>query len=219
MKFALVSLGLFLFATTCRAKPTSPNTLKRQTVQVYVPAVHGAGTGVILDKHRILTANHILKWGTEVVITYHNGFALLGEVLERDEVLDLAIVKVEKQPKGVRAIAVNTQEPEVGSTVFLMGHPMGHSFSFGRGYVMAIEQGHFTALIEFAGPIAPGYSGSGLFNEKGEVIGIALQRLGDTDVGYAIPIGAVCRKLIDCPKAGEEKKDEADSLPPGPENR
>lgn len=90
--------------------------------------------------------------------------------------------------------------PKIASPLFAVGSPGGdpNSNSFFSGYVSAVGKlqkwGDKTFLFDqFVGPVQPGVSGTGLFNDKKEFVGIISQFMQmpvtrESNFGYFIPV-------------------------------
>lgn len=92
----------------------------------------------------------------------------------------------------------------LGETVFAIGNPSGNGISVTRGVLSVISEkitlknayGDQTSMrvLRFDAAVSPGNSGGGLFNDKGELIGIvnAKSVLTNVDgVNYAIPTSII----------------------------
>lgn len=144
-------------------------------------------SGVWVSQSYILTANHcvdevlvgdpveyvvredVLAEAADWVATVR-----LGVLSARDEEHDLALVLAKLPPMGHGVAGVAT--PSVGQPVQTMGHPMGLWWSYSTGEVAAIrvlDEGTAQWYVQSTAPISPGNSGGGLFDEAGNVLGIA----------------------------------------------
>ena len=122
---------------------------------------------------------------------------------------DLAVVKVDPLPSGVRPLTLGIIENiAVGQTVVAIGNPFGLGGTLTRGIVSGIGR-TIPALTPFSipqaiqtdAPINPGNSGGPLLNLEGEVIGVnaQIENSGDnranSGVGFAIPVSIVERVI------------------------
>lgn len=80
---------------------------------------------------------------------------------------------------------MQTNLPKVGETVYAIGTPKGYEKSITRGLVSQLRRRRGTVTIQTDAAISPGSSGGGLFNEKGELIGITTRKIVG-DVGEAV---------------------------------
>jgi len=61
-----------------------------------------------------------------------------------------------------------------GDSVLAIGHPLGLEDTVSNGLISAVREVHAgLQVLQISAPIAPGSSGGPLFNERGEVIGVA----------------------------------------------
>ncbi len=91
--------------------------------------------------------------------------------------------------------------PQVGSEVYVIGHPMGLGWTVTRGIVSAHRKpGEVarTAMIQTDAAISPGNSGGPLLNRHGDLVGLVVAKLsggGAENVAFAIPASAVLEFL------------------------
>jgi putative serine protease PepD len=105
-----------------------------------------------------------------------------------DEGRDLAVVSVEED---LQPLAMSGQLPRVGEPILVVGSPLGLEQSVVTGIVSAFRDEH----IQISAPLNPGNSGGPVVDADGEVIGMAVLKVGDEQtqaIGLAIPVGEVC---------------------------
>jgi len=137
----------------------------------------GAGSGFVIDPAGfIVTNNHVVGNASRVTVSLQNGQELTARVVGSDELMDLALLRVE--PRGpMPAVGWGSSAAmRVGSWVLAAGNPFGLGGSVTAGIVSArgrdIGAGPFDDFIQTDAAINPGNSGGPLFNLAGEVIGI-----------------------------------------------
>ena len=110
---------------------------------------------------------------------------------------DIALLKVEAE--DLPALVLNTSgDLIVGQNVYVIGNPLGElTYTLTDGIVsaldreIAVESNVSIGMFQISAAINSGNSGGPVFNDKGEVIGIASAKYADTGVeglGFAIPI-------------------------------
>lgn len=173
--------------------------------------VTGEGSGVIVDEQGyILTNNHVVEDADEIVVLLtdrkNQEQELKGEVLGRDPLTDLAVVKVEGSDLSVATLG-DSDQLMVGETAIAIGNPYGFTNTVTVGVISAlnrdlpIQEGtELLDLVQTDAAINPGNSGGALFNIFGEVVGINTVILqGAQGLGFAIPINIareISRELI-----------------------
>ncbi|WP_433934700.1 S1C family serine protease [Sorangium cellulosum] len=96
------------------------------------------------------------------------------EVLAFDEERDLAIVRIHAPRKLPLLPLGDSLAVRPGDPVVAIGHPLGLADTVSNGLVSAVRVvDPALTLLQISAPIAPGSSGGPLFNERGEVIGVA----------------------------------------------
>ena len=167
-----------------------------------------AGSGVILKKTDsellIVTNNHVVENTEKLSVTFVDGTTVDADVKGTDSTIDLAVVAVPLsniKSDTLNKIKVATlhdkDDLKPGQGVVAIGNALGFGQSVTVGYISALnreittEEGTNSDLIQVDAAINPGNSGGALLNMDGEVIGINVAKLADTEVegvGYAIPI-------------------------------
>ncbi|MBQ9718501.1 MAG: trypsin-like peptidase domain-containing protein, partial [Clostridia bacterium] len=114
---------------------------------------------------------------------------------------DIAVLKIEAQGLTF-AVAGNSDNLAVGEEVVVVGNPLGElGGTVTNGIVSATERemevnGVTMSLIQSNAAVNPGNSGGGMFNMKGELIGIVNAKSSGTGIeglGFAIPINEALR--------------------------
>jgi S1-C subfamily serine protease len=73
----------------------------------------------------------------------------------------------------------------VGETVYSLGSPAGFDLSFGQGLIAGLRDIKGAHIIQNSAPSAPGSSGGGLFDARGNLIGITTFIVGGSGAGPA----------------------------------
>lgn len=169
----------------------------------------GAGSGVILTADGyIVTNHHVIEDATNITITLRNGTSYDAKLIASDEPSDLAVIKVEAE-NLTAAVLANSDTLEVGQTAIAIGNPLGSlGGSVTKGILSALDreitiEDNVMTLLQTDAAINPGNSGGGLFNDKGELIGVVNAKQSGESIdglGFAIPanlVKTVVEQLID----------------------
>lgn len=173
----------------------------------------GGGTGFIVSTDgMVLTNKHVvLDEEADYTVLTNDGRKFSAEVLARDPVQDLAILRIETE-KNINEEGNLIEKPfsvvklgdsdilQIGQTVIAIGNVLGefrNSISVGvisgLGRTITASGGGLVETIEDViqtdAAINKGNSGGPLLNLKGEVIGINTATvLGAQSIGFAIPV-------------------------------
>lgn len=171
----------------------------------------GEGSGVIIDpRGYILTNAHVVgEHPEELTVFFKDGRELTGNVLWKDTLLDLAVVKVDAANLAVAEMG-DSDNLIVGETTIAIGNPLGTRFErtvtqgivsgLNRSIMVEEEGSVMEDLIQTDAAINPGNSGGPLINGRGEVIGINTIKASAEGLGFAIPINMakpITKKLIE----------------------
>ena len=157
------------------------------------------GTCFLISKQGyFLTNYHVISGAKNVNIKgIGNDFSMLNEVdvVAFDIDLDLALLKLKNQNITFQDVpySLNTEaSASQGTKVFVLGYPltttMGEEIKVSAG-IISSESGYKGTIsqYQFSAAIQPGNSGSPLFNDNGDIIGVVDAKLeGAEAAGYAI---------------------------------
>ncbi|MCW8084054.1 trypsin-like peptidase domain-containing protein [Sabulicella glaciei] len=137
----------------------------------------GAGSGFVIDPGGfIVTNNHVVGNASRVTVSLQGGQELQARVVGSDELMDLALLRVEPRNPLIAVPWGSSGALRVGQWVLAAGNPFGLGGSVTSGIVSArgrdIGAGPFDDFIQTDAAINPGNSGGPLFNVAGEVVGI-----------------------------------------------
>ena len=196
---AVVALSFLLASPVAAQRSTEEETVIRvaRTASPAVVSVSrsgGSGSGVILRSEGIIVTNaHVVGNARRVEVRTADGRTFAGDVLGRDEEVDIAVVRIEA--RGLPAApTANSDRLEVGQMAIAIGNPLGLERTVTRGVVSAVNRspggiGISAGLIQTDAAINPGNSGGPLLDSSGRVMGINTVILaGTTGLGFAVPI-------------------------------
>jgi hypothetical protein len=150
-------------------------------------------SGIWISSDRFLTAAHCIDRDGVVPIFYFNYgermvFSRVGFVIRFDMERDLALIG--SIYSGDHGMVMMGGGVKVGDRVDLVGHPMGLIWSWMPGWVSRILEDCSGILIyQISSWVSHGNSGGGLFNNRGELVGICHSISRDV-IGESFFIGA-----------------------------
>ena len=174
-----------------------------QTYVVRIRPARGQAAGIVVSTAgEILTNAHVVQGADEPQIEIHNGKLFRAKVVRRDSRLDLALVQVEgPAARWVPLQLERTSVPQVGSEVYVIGHPLGLGWTVTRGIVSAHRKpGEIapTAMIQTDAAISLGNSGGPLLDRNGDLVGLVVSKLsgrGAENIAFAIPASVIVEFL------------------------
>ncbi|MFF8091684.1 S1C family serine protease [Streptomyces sp. NPDC016675] len=181
---------------------------------VQIQAGDALGSGVVYDgKGHVVTNAHVVGENRSFrVTTARTEDTLTAELVSSYPEQDLAVIKLDRVPDGVRAARFgDSAKVEAGQIVLAMGSPLGLSSSVTQGIVSGtgrtVTEGRADGgtgatignMVQTSAAINPGNSGGALVNLDGQVVGIPTLAatdpgLGDSaapGIGFAIPASMV----------------------------
>ncbi len=166
----------------------------------------GTGSGVVIDSSgAVVTNRHVVEGASKVTVTLWDGTEVPAKVVGTDARTDVAVIRLEKIPRGLVVARLGDSERlDVGEWVLAIGSPLGLEQTVTAGIVSgkgrAGRRVHMSgdrvrSYIQTDAKINPGNSGGPLANLSGEVVGInTLINAGPGGAyGFAIPINEVRR--------------------------
>jgi serine protease Do len=173
------------------------------------PVQQGLGSGFLIDdRGTVLTNNHVVEGAEHVRVKLDDGRAFDAEVLGRDPLTDVALLRLEGAPKGLPFVALGDSDAtRVGDFLVAIGNPFGLASSVSSGILSArardIHSGPYDDFLQTDAAINPGNSGGPLFNLKGEVIGMNTAIIREaTGIGFAVPSNLIRSLLPQLEKSG-----------------
>ncbi|RKH19925.1 PDZ domain-containing protein [Corallococcus praedator] len=169
----------------------------------------GAGSGFIIDpKGLVLTNNHVIADAVTITIRLDDGRSFTGEVVGRDPLTDVAVVKIKEKVDQLPTVKLGDSDAvRVGDWVLAIGNPFGLASSVSVGILSArareIGASVYDDFLQTDAAINPGNSGGPLFNMKGEVVGINTAIVGGgTGIGFSVPSNLIKALLPQLEKSG-----------------
>jgi S1-C subfamily serine protease len=177
------------------------------TISVTTVLGQATGSGIVIDtKGDIVTNAHVVAGAHQIEVTFSDGRTVGATLVGSNSAADLAVVRVSVAASSLHPLTLaNSDNVQVGDTVYAIGSPFGLSGTLTSGIVSAIHRtgsavgGSPSDLIQTDTPINPGNSGGPLLNAQGQVVGIneAIESPvdGSVGVGFAIPSNQVAQGL------------------------
>jgi len=175
------------------------------------------GCGVIVDnKGYILTNNHVVEKGTEILVRLIDNREYEAEIIGTDPKSDLAVIKI-KADDLKPVILGDSDALRIGEWVLAIGSPfsdnLDHTVTAGivsaKGRSNIINSRNYESFIQTDAAINPGNSGGALVNIHGELVGINTaiatngQTVGNLGIGFAIPVNLAKKVMTDLIKHGK----------------
>ena len=175
----------------------------KNTYGFYQYVSDGAGSGVIISADGyVITNNHVIfnsetnKVADTVTVRLADGTEYEAEIIGRDADADIALLKVEAKDLSP-AVVGKSASLKTGETVLAVGNPLGELGGTVTCGIVSATNREITVdsnkmnLIQIDAAVNPGNSGGGIFNMKGELVGIVNAKSSGSDVdglGFAIPV-------------------------------
>ena len=190
--------------------PTSDDLFKKLSPAVVkiLVRLHGVpvlvGTGFFVSGDGVLMTNrHVMK-----NVIHEKGYSVEFSLRDKrifkefevghcsdDKQVDLCLVKLAVKPKIHFKIAAS--KPGTNDPAYIIGHPRGMDFTIAYGLVKGYRK---TSLgseeMEVTTPMGPGSSGGPLFDNQGDLVGVASKYSSERlNENYGIPLEEATRFL------------------------
>ncbi len=201
------ALDAYSVAVSTAAERLIPSVASlRVTRQVGGWTAGGAGSAVAIEPvGYLVTSAHVVA-GSEVgTATFVDGAELDFEVVGRDPLSDLAVVRTTGGTPRPAPLG-HAERLRVGQLVVAIGNPLGFAGTVTAGVVSALgrslatRDGRASRLVENViqtdAALNPGNSGGALADSRGRVIGINTAVAG-IGLGLAVPIDGATRRILE----------------------
>lgn len=175
-----------------------------------VPA--GLASGFIIDPEGyIVTKDHVVRRGLSFTFRFDDGTELDAELIGRDDLTELALLKVDA-PGPLPAVTWGDSEAtQVGEWAVVISSPFGLGNTVTVGVISApareIGAELPVELLPTDAALNVGSSGGPMFNRDGEVISVSVAILsptgGNIGVGFAVPSSVAQPVIRELRRAGE----------------
>lgn len=162
---------------------SAETTMKRSVV--YIQTNKMQGSGIILSSDGLIATNyHVIENASTAQFVFSDGSIYQGTttVVGLKPESDIAILRIDKN--GLKA-AATAQSYSIGEAVTAIGSPGGRRNTVTTGSIRAFDGDYISSTAV----ISQGSSGGGLFNSKGQLIGMT-SAYGDGKY-FSIPISQV----------------------------
>ena len=136
---------------------------------------YSLGTGVVVDRGKVVTACHVLRGGLKVTVLYggvRHSVAARTASSERDICL-LHVPLLEAPPVAMRS----TFKLAIGEDVGAIGFSAGAGVRHAHGVVDCLHRFDEAMVVQGSAAFTSGASGGGLFDADGRLVGILLFRM------------------------------------------
>lgn len=189
-------------------------------IEITTESGGGIGTGIIMTEDGYIATNaHVVENAKTVKVIMPDETEIDAEIIGRDELSDLAVVKIEGEGFAAAEFG-KSEELIVGELAVAIGTPAGLELAgtVTDGIISAINRNvkiydettgalkKTMTLIQTSASINKGNSGGPLINDRGQVIGINTLKLADgyDGIGFAIPIDGALVILNKIIETGED---------------
>ncbi len=169
---------------------------------IYIDSAAGAaggqrrGTGFNIDPGGVVVTNrHLVEDAAVIRISIPNRGTFIARDWEISPHVDLAVIDIEGE--DLPAVPLAGHPPAPGSELLVIGNPLQFARIANKGLLVEHRE-HPTRdlpLLVVQAAIYPGSSGSPLFNEKGEVVGVVFATLRNRDPSEVKGLAVDVREL------------------------
>jgi putative serine protease PepD len=169
----------------------------------------GSGSGFLINEDgQIVTNSHVISGrAPQIQVTLADKTQYDAEVVVRDQVNDLALIKVNARKKLPYLRLGDSDGIQVGQKVLAIGNPFGLNGTLTTGIVSSLgrtlkdeNDNELEEMIQTDAAINPGNSGGPLLDSQGNVIAVNTAIYGpggNIGIGFAMPINTAKRMLED----------------------
>lgn len=175
------------------------------------------GSGVAVGEDMVLTNVHVVQGGAVAEVVTGTGDVHVAKGLVAiDAPNDLALLKTKGANLSPAKLG-DSDRLQVGEKVLTVGSPLGLQNTVSDGIVSGLREFGNRSYVQITAPISPGSSGGGVFDLKGNLIGVAVSTIKEgQNLNLAIPVN-LAKKLISqreevalpFPAGSEPKKEKA----------
>jgi S1-C subfamily serine protease len=168
-----------------------------QSGVVTIETGSGSGSGFYVGRDGyLISGQHVVGDNKYVKVRLPGGYTVPGEVVRKDVVRDVALIKTDIEPPV--AVHIRQTAAKAGDEVYAIGSPFGAQLSntVTRGIFSGVRKSEEQLFIQSDVAINPGNSGGPLFDADGGLIAITVAKMKNADgINLFIPINEALEKL------------------------
>ena len=158
----------------------------------------------------VVTNNHVVEHAEDIRVVLHDGREIGAKVVGTDPGTDLAVLRLEGKPAGLKPLPVgDSKRMRLGDAVLAVGNPFGVGQTVTMGIVSGLGRrglnlNTYENFIQTDASINVGNSGGALIDAAGNLIGINTAIFsrtgGSVGIGFAIPVStakAVLEQIVE----------------------
>lgn len=144
----------------------------RESVVCILSGKRLVGTGIIVREDGFILTNHHILIGENLSVVTYSGRVYEEEFSYSWGEADIGLMKVDGIDLPVAEWG-DSSLLKVGQPVFVMGTPLGMTWTLSRGIISAVRVSDLgVRVIQTDANIQPGNSGGPIINDRGEVVGV-----------------------------------------------
>lgn len=176
----------------------------------------GTGSGFVWDNDgHIVTNFHVIENATSIQVVFYEQSTFEAELVGVSPDHDLAVLRINAPENLLRPVLIGeSNDLEVGQSVFAIGNPFGLNQTLTTGVISAISRTiespsgkRIDDVIQIDAAINPGNSGGPLLDSAARLVGVNTAIYSPSGasagVGFSIPVDTVNRVVPTLIKQGD----------------
>lgn len=183
---------------------------RQAVVQVFIDSRSGAagrqwrGSGFNISQEGLVVTNrHLVQDASIIRVSFPGRGTFMGQKWHTSPYVDLAVIEIDGA--DLPAVPLAQKPPQPGEELLVIGNPLQFARVANRGVLIdyRVNPGRDFPHLVVEAAIYPGSSGSPLFNDWGEVVGVVFATLRNADPrevrGLAVDVRELDLFLNDLP--------------------
>ena len=151
-------------------------------ISAYKGIKRSSGSGFFVSKDGyVMTNAHVVDGSDQLYVTTLDGDKVKAEIIDSNAQLDLALIRLITVKKNFPASRIgNSGNLKKGQPIIMIGNPLGSQYEHTvlTGIISGLNRNN--GSIQLSIPSYPGSSGSPVFNNQGQVVGVMRARAIDS---------------------------------------